>query len=1277
MALPGDALAIIFGSVNLRDRGACRLVCRSWRAAVDSLTVRVLELRSPVLVPALPRYQLLQQLTLSASLTSSSSDFSKALGLLPCLPHLAGLCLIFASPAAVKLPASLQALTRLTSLAVHAQPRQGPLQGLGQTGLSLVAGPTGPDGLGGDLEASAGGDGFGIAGGSGVATAEGGRALPPPRLPPVPQHLQQRPQPQHQGPVLSGAVAAAAAFAAAAASFGRQDSGGGGIGRSGVASAAAVRVAPPGLIALLLSLPYLSSVELLHVAVSATDVLSAIRHAAATASASATALGEARGAQRAPAGAPASSGVPGCCSGGLRRLVLVGSGINVMGVGAPAAALQLAQLEVLTMDSCTGADELVPLLPLLTRLKHLSLSGMDYAWAAAAGYTRRAGFNSANNLHDQGGAGGGGGLGGLGNGGLAGMLGGGGAGGIEGDEEEEEALAELEMLEAAAAAAAGDGRAAAEAEAAAGPGPHMAAAVAAAAATAAAAAAGANAAMALGPGGVDGGAGAAAGGEGDAGSRRRRLAAARRPLGFLQRLPRLCSLSLGGAFLRTLPSRELVGLTGLTALDLSGNGIDDLPYGLVSLPSLRRLDCSHNQLVALPGWVTAMQALTSLIVHHNSLERFPVLLYDMTCLQHLAIGHNRISWWPVESLMPRTPPAGLHPDAAAAAPGGAAAAPLPAEPPPAPQAQAQPHAPAARPATPLSPPPQPLCYMTSLDMSHNRLFGLPGGLAAGALGRSLRCLRLRDSLSGLDGTGAARAMALLAGVRDLRELDLSSNHLDQHCIVPLSELRSLQRLWLSDNALEELPLGLAHLSDLRLLSLRANRFTDVPVCLRWMSALEALDLSCNRLTELPAWMGGLSAAPAPAPQAPHHQQHQQQQQQQHQHQQQHWEANHTKVPHGSCMGAAGAGLGAPPGNRPGVPGGSCSAADDGWVCRCWPPEDTLPASRVDGCKQQKQEHDLDDGTLPGSAGLRRSVDAGPRAVGDAMGEGERWRQPAAAGSGPRGEAQYCEAGLEGLRWLDVSQQYAVVVRESGVPHVPPRLEVQPPHCLYGPLQGDLPTELLRLPRLRTLVLQRHPLLARSAVLRKLQARGVEVVHPRPLRIEALPGAAAAAFTTAAAAGGVLFPAAFHGRLMLPGAPGGPDAAVRSAAAAAAAAARAAAADPQQVQAAAAAAALAAMPRGLGARVSLLLLGMVMLMPLCTAGLCSALGLPPPPHVVMLVLVALAVRLALVALGMSRAAEARRRRQRAVAVAAAAAVPPMPGVGPAAGPAVGLAQQYYF
>ncbi|KAG2436320.1 hypothetical protein HXX76_006631 [Chlamydomonas incerta] len=1092
------------------------------------------------------------------------------------------------------------------------------------------------------MEAGSGGAGSGANGGSAAAAAaEGGRAVAP-HLPPAPPHQQH--QPPHPGPVLSSAAAAVAAFAAAAASFGRRrNSGGGGgggsggIGRSGVASAAAVRVAPPGLITLLLSLPYLSSLELLHVAVSATDVLAAIRHAAAAAAAGAATSAESRG-QRAPAGSPggrlagpgaghgAAAGSPGCCSGGLRRLVLVGSGINVMGVGAPAAALQLARLEVLTMDSCTGADELVPLLPLLTRLKHLSLSGMDYAWAAAAGYTRRAGFNSANNLHDQGGAG----------------------GGLVGHDEDEEALAELGMLEAAAAAVA-------DAEAEAGPGAQ------AAAAAAMAAAGGPNAAMALGGGGGggDGGAGAVSNGEGDAGSRRRRLAAARRPLGFLQRLPRLCSLSLGGAFLRTLPSRELVVLTGLTALDLSGNGIDDLPYGLVSLPSLRRLDASHNQLVALPGWVTAMQALTSLSVHHNSLERFPVLLYDMTSLQHLAIGHNRISWWPVESLMPRTPPAGLH-EHAAADPAAAPPPPPPVAPEPLPHPP--PHAGAAWAAHPpvrMAPPPlppQPCCSMTSLDMSHNRLFGLPGGLAAGALGRSLRCLRLRDSLSGLDGTGAGRAMALLAGVQDLRELDLSSNHLDHHCIVPLSELRSLQRLWLSDNALEELPLGLAHLTDLRLLSLRANRFTDVPVCLRWMSSLEALDLSCNRLTELPVWLGGLHAPPPPQTQEPPPPPPQRQQQ----------------------PGTAGAGPGpsgsGQPGSRPGTPS-ACAADADGWVCRCWPPEDAHLVAREHGSKVQ--HHSPASRACVDSGGLRHSLDAGPRAGGAAMGEAEYGGQPA-GGAGRRGELQHCEAGLEGLRWLDVSQQYAVVVKESGVPHIPPRLEVQPPHCLYGPLQGDLPQELLRLPRLRTLVLQRHPLFARSAVLRQLQARGVEVVHPRSLRIEALPGAAAAAFTTAAAAGGVLFPAAFHGRLMLPGGPGGTDAAMRSAAAAAAAAARAAAADPQQVQAAAAAAALAAMPRGLGPRVSLLLLGLVMLLPLCTAWLCAACGLPPPPHVVMLVLVALAVRLALAAMALSRGVEARRQRQRAVAAAAAAAVPPMPGAAPAAGPAAaGLGQQHYF
>lgn len=59
------------------------------------------------------------------------------------------------------------------------------------------------------------------------------------------------------------------------------------------------------------------------------------------------------------------------------------------------------------------------------------------------------------------------------------------------------------------------------------------------------------------------------------------------------------------------------------------------------------------------------------------------------------------------------------------------------------------------------------------------------------------------------------------------QLDLSSNRLDQHALVCLSELVGLRQLGLADNGLAELPLGLARLSRLTHLSLRANRFCEV------------------------------------------------------------------------------------------------------------------------------------------------------------------------------------------------------------------------------------------------------------------------------------------------------------------------------------------------------------------------------------------------------------------------------------------------------------------
>lgn len=52
-------------------------------------------------------------------------------------------------------------------------------------------------------------------------------------------------------------------------------------------------------------------------------------------------------------------------------------------------------------------------------------------------------------------------------------------------------------------------------------------------------------------------------------------------------------------------SRELVGLTGLTALDLSGNGIDDLPYGACAALFLCRIRVVRG---CMGGWGRANES---------------------------------------------------------------------------------------------------------------------------------------------------------------------------------------------------------------------------------------------------------------------------------------------------------------------------------------------------------------------------------------------------------------------------------------------------------------------------------------------------------------------------------------------------------------------------------------------------------------------------------------------------------------------------------------------
>lgn len=90
----------------------------------------------------------------------------------------------------------------------------------------------------------------------------------------------------------------------------------------------------------------------------------------------------------------------------------------------------------------------------------------------------------------------------------------------------------------------------------------------------------------------------------------------------------------------------------------------------------------------------------------------------------------------------------------------------------------------------------------------------------------------------------------------VREVDLSGQNLTR---VPewVWEQKSLERLYLQDNALEELPAALGDLVGLTRMDLSKNRIASVPAEIGRLANLTELDLSSNRLEALPAEFGSL------------------------------------------------------------------------------------------------------------------------------------------------------------------------------------------------------------------------------------------------------------------------------------------------------------------------------------------------------------------------------------------------------------------------------------
>lgn len=80
-----------------------------------------------------------------------------------------------------------------------------------------------------------------------------------------------------------------------------------------------------------------------------------------------------------------------------------------------------------------------------------------------------------------------------------------------------------------------------------------------------------------------------------------------------------------------------------TQLDLSGQGLRELPESVRKLKKLQRLDVHDNKLVSLPAWLSELRDLQVVILHHNQLTALPKKLCSAPQLRELDVSHNALS----------------------------------------------------------------------------------------------------------------------------------------------------------------------------------------------------------------------------------------------------------------------------------------------------------------------------------------------------------------------------------------------------------------------------------------------------------------------------------------------------------------------------------------------------------------------------------------------------------------------------------------------------------
>ena len=96
----------------------------------------------------------------------------------------------------------------------------------------------------------------------------------------------------------------------------------------------------------------------------------------------------------------------------------------------------------------------------------------------------------------------------------------------------------------------------------------------------------------------------------------------------------------------TVFPEELLSMTQLKSLNISGNLMTELPAGIAGLSGLERLDAYRSRLRALPSEVGSLDRLRTMSLYGNSLSELPESMSGLVRLEQLNINGNPLESTP-------------------------------------------------------------------------------------------------------------------------------------------------------------------------------------------------------------------------------------------------------------------------------------------------------------------------------------------------------------------------------------------------------------------------------------------------------------------------------------------------------------------------------------------------------------------------------------------------------------------------------------------------------